>query len=133
MGRPKTSDRSPLKWRLARWSRGVDVEPELRPHLVAVAREALREAERLELSVFESVAAGMALKLYATAMTTSGAIPCARALGEVIRALRALRMLSTAGRVVSVRQRGRDVFRPPDRQVFGAAGDFPEVEDIRDA
>jgi len=81
------------------WGRGEDVEPEHKAHLLAICRQAMVEADEQGFGIFEQVAAAMAIRLYARSLASQDAVTCARALGEVVRSLRALRLLGTIGRV----------------------------------
>lgn len=111
MARPRADQRDPIQALLAAWKRGEDVEPEHRDQCLAVGREAAREAEGYGFGTFEQVAAAMTLRLYSRSLASQDAITCARALGEVIRSLRALRLLGTAGRL-----QGGSVFQSPRKR-----------------
>lgn len=115
MARPRTDDRDPLRRLLRLWARGVGVEPEHREHLLAVAREAVREAAGNDFGVFERVAAAMVVRLYGLSLGSQDNLTLARCLGEVVRGLRALRLLGTAGRLrrSGGRGRGRQFASPP--------------------
>jgi hypothetical protein len=99
MARPRTAARDPLKRLLRAWSAGEDVEPEHRDHLVAVAREATREAAVHGFGTFELMTAGLILRLYARCLGTQDNLTLARCLGETIRGLRALKLIGVAGRL----------------------------------
>lgn len=111
MGRPRSDQRYPMRRFLADCRAGEGVEPAHKDHVEAVCREAVQEAEERDFGIFEEVAAAMTLRLYSRSLASQDAITCARALGEVIRSLRALRLLGTASRL-----QGGSVFQSPRKR-----------------
>lgn len=99
MARPRTDDKHPLRRLLRAVERGAGVEPEHQAHLLAVTRQALAEAEGYDFGIFVLVASAMVVRLYARSLASQDAITVARCLGEVVRSLRALHLLGTAGRL----------------------------------
>jgi len=96
-----------------------------------VAREAAREAEAHNLSIFDLMAAGMAVRLYGRSLESQEQIVLARCLGETIRALRSLKLLGVEGRLrggrgmfgTNQRKRGSPFTPPRVRPAVAVGGD----------
>ncbi len=117
MARPRADERRPLLRLQRAVERGEGVEDALQPHLTALCREAVIESEAIGFSVFEEAAGALALKLYGRVLASEDALTISRALGEVVRSLRALGLLGTAaklrGRVREHKRGTRGLFSAP--------------------
>ena len=127
MPRPRVDQREPMQALLAAWKRGEGIEPEFQEQCLCVGREAVREAEGHAFGTFEQIAGAMVLHLYSRSLSSKDAITVARCLGEVVRGLRALKLLGTADRL-----RGGSVFQPRGkgsrpRTVFSPANEEGEA------
>ena len=134
MARPRNDEKDPLS-RLLRSLRGGDGEH--REHLLAVTREAVREADSLGFGTFERVAAAMVVRLYDRSLASQDAVTVSRCLGETVRSLRALNLLQAVGQLRSGRTEGsrfrgrspRDHFIPPASPARPAAVEESDDQD----